>query len=386
MRGMRDRHAIACFALGACATWNAGNVGPIASQLADEFSVGLSSVGLVSGSFFFAGIVAASLAGAELARRIPVRRGLVAACWLSFAGNVVAAVTPVFAGLVAGRVLAGVAVGLVLLFGGGYARAAGGLRLLGIYGAGVILGVAFALGIGGLLEELDAGWRLTFAISAVVGLIPLALIPAEVPGGPPRNEPGEGLLREAVGRPAFWRLLLLTTSALGMPMVIGAWLGVYLISEDGLTAGVAGLVSFGLFGLSAAFRYAGGVMSARSVSPGFVAFAGCLAGAAGIAVLAAIGGLGGALLGALLIGVGLSLPGALVYDEAERVLPGRPLGGLGLLLVGANLFPIVVIPLVGSALGEGDGEAAFMALAAFVLLAGLANVRPAVAAADGSRG
>jgi MFS family permease len=374
---VKTRHALACFALAVCITWNAGNVGPVAATLAVEFDVGLSTIGLASGTFFFAGVVAASLAGAELARRIPVRSGLVASCALAFAGNVACALSPSFALLSAGRVLTGVAVGLVLLFAGAYARAAGGLRLLGLYGAGVTLGVAAALGAGGLLEELDTEWWVPFALAAGVALIPLPLIPRDVPGAPAHGEPRQGVLREAAVVPAFWRLQLLATSALGVPMVIGAWLGVYLVGEDDLAAGVAGAVSFAMFGLSAASRYAGGSLSARNVSPGAVAAAGCLAGAAGITALALIGGLGGALLAALLIGVGLSLPSALVYDEGERVLADRPLGGLGLILVGANLFPIVVIPLVGGALGEGEGEAALLALAAFVLLAGVANLKPA---------
>jgi len=373
---VRARHAIACFALAVCIPWNAGNVGPVAAELSAEFGVGLSAVGFASGTFFFAGVVAASLAGAELSRRIPVRRGLVVACWLCFAGNVVCALSPEFAVLVAGRTVIGFAVGLVLLFAGAYARAAGGLRLLGLYGAGVTLGVALALGVGGLLEELGAGWRLPFALAAAVGLVPLALIPREVPGGPPRSEPRQGVLREALALPAFWRLQLLATSALGVPMVIGAWLVVYLVAEDGLAAGAAGAVSFATFGLSAASRYAGGVLSGRNAPAAAVALGGCLAGAAGITALALVEGAGGALVGALLIGAGLSLPSALVYDEGERVLADRPLGGLGLILVGANLFPIVFTPLVGAALEDSEGEAALLALAAFVLLAGVANLRP----------
>jgi hypothetical protein len=39
---------------------------------------------------------------------------------------------------------------------------------------------------------------------------------------------------------------------------------------------------------------------------------------------------------------------------------------------------MVVIPLLGAALADGSGEAAFVALAAFCALAGAANLRPAV--------
>ena len=42
--------------------------------------------------------------------------------------------------------------------------------------------------------------------------------------------------------------------------------------------------------------------------------------------------------------IGLSLPYPLYYDEAERVLPDRPIGSLGLMQVGTGIFAIPVIP------------------------------------------
>jgi hypothetical protein len=77
------------------------------------------------------------------------------------------------------------------------------------------------------------------------------------------------------------------------------------------------------------------------------------------------------------MGIGLSLPSALAYDLGEGVLPDRPVGGLGLLLTGANAFPIAAIPLVGAALANDNPDAAFLPLAALVLVAGIANHRGA---------
>ena len=376
---MSARNRACVFLLGACAAWNAGNVGPIAGRLESEFDVSLSVIGLLSGTFFFAGVVAASLAGAELSRRIPIARGLRAACVLLFAGNLLAAATPVLGGLIGARIVVGFGAGLIFLFGGGFSRTEGGLRALGLFGAGITLGVAFALGIGGLLEEADVDWRATFGLAALLGLVPLALIPGEVPSGAPRTEPSDGLMREAARRLSFWRLQLLSISSLGVPLVIGAWLISYLVAEEGMGAGEAGAASFVLFAISAAMRYSGGVVAARGVSQSLIAFGGCAVGAAGVAVLALGDGTGAALAGIVLMGLGLSFPASLVYDEGETVLPGRPLGGLGLIVMGASAFPIAVIPLFGIALGEGDGEVAFLALAAFVLVAGLANIVPASA-------
>jgi hypothetical protein len=62
------------------------------------------------------------------------------------------------------------------------------------------------------------------------------------------------------------------------------------------------------------------------------------------------------------IQVGLSLPYPLYYDEAERVLPDRPIGGLGLLQVGVGVRPIPLVPLVGAALASGDADLSFASL------------------------
>jgi MFS family permease len=374
---VRDRNAIAYFALGACATWNAGNIGPLTAPLVAEFDISLTTVGLISGTAFFAGITAATLAGAEIARRIPLATGLRASCVFLAAGNVICAASPILAVLIGGRFIVGIGLGLTLLFGGAFARAEGGLRALGIYGAGITLGVALALGIGGLLEEAGVDWRVSLLLAALIGLIPLPLIPSEAPQVAPTNEPSAGPFEEAARSLPFWRLQLLSITVLGIPLVLSVWLISYLGVEEGVAVGAAGVISFGLFGLSAATRYLGGVMSARGASPSAVALFGCFVGALGIAVVAVGDGVPAAIAGVVLIGASISFPASLVYDEGENVLPGRPLGGLGLIVTGASAFPIVAIPLVGAAIGSGDGEAALLALAALAALSGLANAKPA---------
>ena len=81
-------------------------------------------------------------------------------------------------------------------------------------------------------------------------------------------------------------------------------------------------------------------------------------GAAGLALLGLDRNLPAAAGSIAMIGVGLSLPYAIFYDEAERVLPDRPLGSLSLLMAMANCFPIIAVPLFGSALANGDAELA----------------------------
>ena len=100
--------------------------------------------------------------------------------------------------------------------------------------------------------------------------------------------------------------------------------------------------------------------------------------AAGIALLGLGETLGTAAVALILIGIGLSLPYPLFYEQGERVLPDRPVGGLGLLQVGINGFPIFVVPAFGAALASGDSNTAFLALAGFTVFTGLLNARPAI--------
>jgi hypothetical protein len=101
-------------------------------------------------------------------------------------------------------------------------------------------------------------------------------------------------------------------------------------------------------------------------------------GAAGIAVLAFEPSLGGGIVSAILMGMGLSLPYAVVYDEGVRVLPDSPVGGLGITQATTNAFPILATPLLGAAFAAGDSTEAWLAIAAFVLIGGLLNAHPAV--------
>jgi hypothetical protein len=96
------RRSIGVFVLGAAVSgWNCGNVGPVVGSLSSEFDVGLGAIGLLSGTFFFAGIVVANLVGAEIARRIRVLYGIWACCLLSALGNLIIAAEDSF-GVLAG--------------------------------------------------------------------------------------------------------------------------------------------------------------------------------------------------------------------------------------------------------------------------------------------
>jgi hypothetical protein len=172
------------------------------------------------------------------------------------------------------------------------------------------------------------------------------------------------------------QLLGLTT--LTIPLVIGAWLVHFLIIGYGMSATEAGAFAFALFGLSAVMRDIAGRMTASGDSPALLVIVGLAVGAGGLFLLGVGDSTLAAVISLALIGVGLSLPYPLYYDEAERVLPDRPVGSLGLMQVGTGIFPIPVIPAFGAALASGDADLAFAGLAAFTVLTLALNARPPV--------
>jgi hypothetical protein len=120
-------------------------------------------------------------------------------------------------------------------------------------------------------------------------------------------------------------------------------------------------------------------MTASGDSPSLLVIVGLALGAGGLFLLGEGDSTFAAVVSLALMGVGLSLPYPLYYDEAERVLPDRPIGSLGLMQVGTGIFPIPVIPAFGAALASGDADLAFAGLAAFTLLTLALNARPPVA-------
>jgi len=78
------RVTLATVLLAAGTSWNAGNIGPVTSTLSadSDFSVSLTGVGLLSGSVFFAGILATTTLAPALAKRTGVAGAARLACVL----------------------------------------------------------------------------------------------------------------------------------------------------------------------------------------------------------------------------------------------------------------------------------------------------------------
>jgi MFS family permease len=366
-------HATAAALLfGLTIAWSGGIVGPVVNAISAEFDVSLTEVGLLSGTVFFGGIGTAMLLAAPLSGRFGETGAMRLACLLAMVGNGIMSLSPAFAGLCVGRYLTGVGLGLVFVLGPVFARAIGGVRLMGLFGGVTSLGIALALVTGSVLEDVGVNWRVGFGIAALLPIVPLLLIPRRVEGIDAAHE-GWGFLHDAVRTPRVYLLSALFIAVLSIPLVMSAWIIYYLI-EDGMSHALAGAFGFLLFLLAMIFRPLGGRLDAAGWSPLAICALGVTLGAAGLGAMAIDRGLPYAIAAVVLMGIGFALPYAPLFDAGERVFSRTPVGSLSMFTFAANISPMLLIPLVGAALEGADGEFVLLALAAFVMASLLVNL------------
>lgn len=368
------RVTIAVALVGLSGAWNGGTVGPVASEIADSFDVSLAVVGLLAGTFFFGACVVGLVFAAQVGERIGLIRGLRLAAVLGLAGNVLFAISPLFVGLAVGRVLPGLAFSLVNALGAVWARNTGGVRMLGVFGASIQLGLAGALLVGSALSDLGVDWRVGFAINAALAGVTLVAIPHARMAAPPAPPPITTFIKAAARHARVYRLSLLFISIYAVPMILSAWLIEYLSQDGDVATSVAGVAAFLLFGLSAAVRIVGARLGQRGVPHELLCGALAL-GAVGMAALTFEPVTAVAFASVVLIAVGFGIPYATALTEAQELYPDGPSEPVALMTLVALLAPIVVIPIVGHALSQGDGDVAFGIIAVFLVVAAAANLR-----------
>ena len=74
------RVVVAVALIGLSGAWNAGNVGPVASEIAREFDVSLAVVGLLAGTLFLGSMAVGLLIAAQVGERTGLVRGLRLSC------------------------------------------------------------------------------------------------------------------------------------------------------------------------------------------------------------------------------------------------------------------------------------------------------------------
>jgi MFS family permease len=367
------RDALAIFLLAAGASWGAGNIGPIVPEIASAFDLSLASVGLISGTLFYIGTIAGIAGGPKLAERTGVVPAQRLSCILVGVGCLILAVAPGFWALAVGRVVAGLGLGVIAAVGPVFGRALGSVRGVGLFGAGFQGGIALGLGVGSVLADAGVDWRVGFLVSAAMGVSALPLLRGGL--GVELELTGGGFLAAAVRSPAVYRLSLLFIAMFAAPLTLGAWLVHYLSVQGAMQLAVAGLLGFVLFAASGLLRFAGARLDAAGVPESILAGLTPLLAGVGIAAIAVDQSLAVALPAVVAIAAGFALPYAVMMLAAQRLWPHEPADPVALMSMLGSGIPIAVIPVFGAALADGNGDIAFIAMAAFVALAGLLNAR-----------
>ncbi|MFD9052694.1 MFS transporter [Streptomyces zaomyceticus] len=192
-------------------------------QVADDLGTSVPTAGYLVSAYAIGVVVGAPLLTA-LGSRIPRKRMLLLLMALFTVGNLASALAPGFGWLIAGRVLAGLPHGA--FFGLGAVVAARLVRedrqaravatmFLGLTVAN-ILGVPAATLLGQHL-----GWRATFLVVSVVGLLAMAALARLVPHVPVDERQGLGREVRALGRPQV--LLGLLTAVFGFAGVFAVY-------------------------------------------------------------------------------------------------------------------------------------------------------------------
>ena len=373
-RGGRGE-GLAVFLIALGSAWSVGNVGAVVGVLGHEFNLSLTTIGVLSGTLLLGFSMAGTVLTPLIAERLTIVRTVILGAALCTLGNLIFAVSPGFAGLVIGRAVAGFGVGIAIVAGPVLARATGGIERVGLFGAAVQLGIAGGLGVGAILGDLDVDWRLTFLISAAVAASAIPFLIGRT--GPSYvRQVGGGFLRLAVRSSRIWRLGALFIALFTVPLTLGSWLVHYLSVDNGLAAGIAGVLSFVMFGVSAAAREEGGRLARRGVSPVLLVGVTPLLAAVGLAILALDDSFGFALVAVVAAGIGFAVPYGLAIVQAQGLYPADPTKPVALVSLVGTALPVPLVPVIGSLLDDGYGTEVFLALAAAVAIAGILNLRP----------
>ena len=138
-----------------------------------------------------------------------------------------------------------------------FARETGGVARVGVFGGAFQLGIGLGLVSGSLLADAGADWRVGFFVSALAGVSALPLLRDERLRDHAGEQVAAGSWPWRVRTPRVYRLGTLFIAMFTVPLTLGAWLVHYLSVNGGMAVGVAGILSFLMFGASALFRTVG---------------------------------------------------------------------------------------------------------------------------------
>jgi nitrate/nitrite transporter NarK len=231
---------------------------------------------------------------------------------------------------------------------------------LGLYGGGFPLGSALALLSTPTIAGAFGGWRGSFAAeTAALGSILLLWI-LFAPSVPAVRRVGNMI--DALRCANCWLLSLQHAAGFGMAIAAGSWVTVYLLREFGLPLALSGILGSLLLLLAFLTRPLGGLLvTRRLLRTKAVMRVGDLAVVAGVALLAIPGRpLAVALTGAVVLGVGVGLPYAAVFNTAAASLPRAPGAAQGLAAIGGTAGVMLGAPVMGFAVQTWGFAAAWL--------------------------
>ncbi len=356
--------------------WNITDVGAVATDLSQDYSVGLATVGLFTTALFLVHMSAQIPAGRATdrfgARRVGRAALVVLAC-----GNGVALIAPHVWLALLGRAICGLGTALAFVSGSDYIRARGGSPVVqGIYGGASVAAPGLALAI---VPELfgPLGFRAPFVSAIVVAAAVLALLLAapDAPRTPRHAEErvDAGLFRDA----ALYRFAAIHTASFGFSVVVGNWV-VTLFRKHGephSAAAVAGSLTL-LLGFFT--RVLGGWMfrARPRLSRAVVAWS-LVLGGAGTILLGTPLPFPALVAAAALVGLAAGLPFATAFSGAAAARPDAPGAAVGFVNGWAALVILTGTPLVGLTFSlPGKGRLGFVVVGILWMLAALATPRP----------
>jgi len=346
------RVAVALLSLGAIAFgFTYSDHAPLIPLVSADFRLDDLGAGLLSTALFLA-YMGTTFLTTGLSERLGPKRVVGAGLAVSAAGTAVFALAPGYPVALVAKAIQGIGSALAFVAAARYLAGLYEERrnhfALGLYGAGFPLGSAIALVTMPPLAAAFGGWRGAFGAEAVL-VAAVALAWWRAPSVPRVARPGN--IRDALRCANCWWTSLQHAAGFGLAIASGTWITVYLLREFHLPLEVSGLLGSLLLVLAVLARPLGGLLLARERMPTRrVMRTGDLAIVAGVALLAIPDRpLAVALVGAILVGIGVGLPYSAVFNTAAASLPGAPGAAQGLAAIGGTVGVMVGAPAMGYA-------------------------------------
>lgn len=344
---------------------------PLIPLIAAEFGLDDFRSGLLSTALFLAYLITTVLTVGVVGRTAP-KRAVTVGLAVSFVGTALVALSPAYGVAIAGKAIQGVGSALSFVAATRYIAALYGERrshfALGLYGAGFPLGSALALVVMPTLATVFAGWHAAFAVEAAL----MAVVAIAWRTAPDTADVvGAGDIRDAIRCPNCWATFIQHAAGFGLAIASGTWITVYLLREFSLPLALSGVLGSLLLDVAVVARSVGGWLVAREhVATKLVMRSGDLAILFGVTLLALPGRpLAVALAGAVLVGVGVGLPYASVFNTAAASLPATPAAAQGLAAIGGTVGVMVGAPVMGLAVQTYGFAAAWGFVGTVALLA-----------------